>query len=546
MRFAHADDGAIWGKTVPKPRGSVTPERVLRLLLMAFLVAILTTSPSRAWWATGHKTVCQIAWQELAPATRAAIEELLGGEESSFPEACVWADEIKNAPNYRRTRPHHYINLPPDAAAIYLDRDCPPRAGCLVRAIGCHSAALRDREFPRDERIEALKFLGHFVGDVHQPLHAGYQRDRGGNDIEVELFGKRTDLHKVWDGQMLEHELERRGKPWREMAEELYRETTAEERIAWRGAQPIDWAFQSFRLAEQSAYREPAGGFYLGQDYVDRHLPVAKAQLRKAGVRLAEFLDAAFSAEATLQPQVQAGSADPVYYASTERLTGHELHKALHAIVREHERLDYRKVWEALRSTDEDPSNPANVVLVYTQRSEHKNRTQRSCLGDRNAWNREHVWPTSHGFQEKSQPAHTDLHHLRPADRTINSSRGDKDFDNGGEPHGEANDARADTDSFAPPGTVKGDVARMIFYMAVRYEGEGGEPDLEISKTVTQSGTPTLGRLCTLLSWHRQDRVDNWERRRNNRIQALQGNRNPFIDRPQWAEALWGEQCSRE
>ena len=513
---------------------------------MAFLVAMLATTPSRAWWATGHKTVCQIAWQELAPATRAALEELLGSEEGSFPEACVWADEIKNAQNYRRTRPHHYINFPPDAAAINLDRDCPPKTGCVVRAIGCNAAALRDREFSRDERIEALKFLGHFVGDVHQPLHAGYERDRGGNDIQVEFFGSRTDLHKVWDGEMLANELERNGKSWRELAEELYRETTEEERIGWRGVQPVAWAFETFQLAEQSAYREPPGGWDLGQEYVDRHLPAAKTQLRKAGLRLAEFLDAAFSTETTVTPQAQAKSVDPAYYARTNGLSGHELRKALHAIVREHERLEYRKVWDALRSTDEDPSNPANVVLLYTQRSEHKNRTQRNCLGDRNAWNREHVWPTSHGFPKKTQPAHTDLHHLRPADETINSSRGDKDFDNGGRPHRKANGARADTVSFAPPSTVKGDVARMIFYMAVRYEGEGGEPDLEISKTVTQSGTLTLGRLCTLLSWHRHDRVDNWERRRNNRIQALQGNRNPFIDRPQWADALWSEQCLPE
>ena len=534
-----------WRKSIQHSGTLFKAARVVNILTAACVLAAFAASPARAWWDVGHKVVCQIAWQEIAPSTQAAIEDLLGAPESGFPKACVWADEIKNQTKYRTTRPHHYINLPRDADAIDLGRDCPLETGCVVRAVDRHFAVLSDSESPKPRRSEALKFLAHFVGDMHQPLHAGYEADLGGNLIKVRFFGKETDLHKVWDGEMLEHHLEGSEQSWKDLAQKLHLEITQEERQEWRAAKLADWAFESFRMAKHCAYRKPSGGWKLKQKYLDRHLLPVTRQLKKAGIRLAERLDAAFSADRQAQPPVPTAYGHSEYYPCTDGLSRRPLREALHDLIKDHARLSYEQVWDALEETDADPSNPDRVILFYSRRSERKDRRD-SGSGDNDAWNREHVWPKSHGFPKESPGPYTDLHHLRPADKTVNSSRNDRDFDDSENSHKEATRAKIDSDSFEPPDTVKGDAARMIFYMAVRYEGGNCEPDLTILKTLSRSDTPTFGRLCTLLSWHRQDAVDPPEASRNDLVQALQGNRNPFIDRPEWVQAIWGEYCRKD
>ncbi|WP_404829977.1 endonuclease [Shewanella glacialimarina] len=233
------------------------------------------------------------------------------------------------------------------------------------------------------------------------------------------------------------------------------------------------------------------------------------------------------------------------YYANTNGKTGAALKASLNLIIRDHTRFTYDQVWDGLNYADEDPSNTNNVILLYTNRSEPKtNRAGMSSSLD--AWNREHVWAKSHGFPSSGQHAYTDLHHLRPADVTVNSSRGNKDFALGGSPLTEAPDNKTDADSFEPANMVKGDVARMVFYMDVRYEGgdNSGTPNLTVAKGVTGTGEALLGDLCTLLSWHIQDPVSDWERRRNNRVYEWQLNRNPFIDNPMWAEDLYSSSCN--
>ncbi len=235
----------------------------------------------------------------------------------------------------------------------------------------------------------------------------------------------------------------------------------------------------------------------------------------------------------------------PTYYVGTTGKTGAELKATLNNLLRGHVRFTYAQVWDALGYTDEDPANTNNVILLYAGRSQAKTfRAGTSTSLD--AWNREHVWAKSHGFPNESQYAHTDLHHLRPADVSINSTRSNKDFDIGGTPLTEAPENKTDSDSFEPRNAVKGDVARMMFYMDTRYEGgdETGTPDLSIANFApTGSTAPQMGKLCVLLAWHLADPVDTFEARRNNRIYELQKNRNPFIDNPQWAKAIYGSQC---
>jgi endonuclease I len=157
-----------------------------------------------------------------------------------------------------------------------------------------------------------------------------------------------------------------------------------------------------------------------------------------------------------------------------------------------------------------------------------------------NDWKREHVWAKSHGDFGTSTGPGTDLHHLRPEDASVNSTRGNKDFDNGGTPVDEAPDSLSDSDSFEPRDAVKGDVARMILYMAVRYDGTDGHPDLEPNDTVDNGSAPNIGRLSVLLQWNSEDPPDTFEQHRNHVIyDQFQHNRNPFIDHPEWAASVY-------
>ena len=210
------------------------------------------------------------------------------------------------------------------------------------------------------------------------------------------------------------------------------------------------------------------------------------------------------------------------------------------AISAGHKNLTYSEVWTALTKTDEDPNNSDNVILLYSGKSLAKmSNGSGSQSTNPDNWNREHVWPKSHGFSSSSLEAYTDIHHLRPTDISINSSRGNLDFDNSDSPLSEAPANRVDSDSFEPRDSVKGDAARMVFYMDIRYEGFDATPDLAVVDRLTSTSEAALGRLCRLLEWHNADPVDATEQERNRRIYEFQGNRNPFVDHPEWVELLY-------
>ncbi len=233
------------------------------------------------------------------------------------------------------------------------------------------------------------------------------------------------------------------------------------------------------------------------------------------------------------------------YYAETLGRTGDDLKAALNEIIRGHEDYTYTPcVWAILEEADEDPSNSANIIAFYTDRAIPKARRDRGG-NDQDAWNREHIWSKSKGFRNRGQDAHTDAHHIRAADKSVNTDRSNNDFADGGRPDDECTGCFEGDGTWEPPDRVKGDTARMMFYMAVRYEGNdnSGTPDLELVDRLTHSGEPHFGKLCTLFAWHQMDAVSAEERRRNDVVHSWQGNRNPFIDHPEFVPAIWGEAC---
>ncbi|MEU9205407.1 endonuclease [Streptomyces sp. NPDC048332] len=253
-------------------------------------------------------------------------------------------------------------------------------------------------------------------------------------------------------------------------------------------------------------------------------------------------LGATAAAAPATTPQAPARSAGPLgalddtYYQDALGKTGTALKSALHTIISDQTKLTYSQVWDALKATDEDPANASNVILLYTGSSEPKSDNG----GNTGQWNREHVWAKSHGDFGTATGPGTDIHHLRPEDVSVNSTRGNKDFDNGGTELSDAPGNYTDSDSFEPRDAVKGDVARMILYMAVRYEGDDSFADLEPNDSVSNGSAPNIGRLSVLKTWSEQDPPDAFEQRRNDVIfDRFQHNRNPFIDHPEWVGAIW-------
>ena len=252
------------------------------------------------------------------------------------------------------------------------------------------------------------------------------------------------------------------------------------------------------------------------------------------------------------------------YYSQAEGKSGIDLKESIHQIIANHNVFPYTSsntdTWDILQLSDQDPLNNDNMILVYSERSQDK--LYRDGSGNytsfengngtqNNSWNREHVWPKSHGFPNQDDIAYTDVHNLKPADRSVNSSRGTKDYDYGGQQHSEATNCLFDSDSWEVPSSVKGDIARIIFYMVVRYDPGYDHLnnifDLELVDYTTPGNTnPIFGKLSSLIQWHVSDPVDDFEKNRNEVIFGFQGNRNPFVDHPSLVSFIWGDNSSQQ
>lgn len=221
-------------------------------------------------------------------------------------------------------------------------------------------------------------------------------------------------------------------------------------------------------------------------------------------------------------------------------LQGKSLKHKLNETIDNHNPLSYKEVIEALKIIHEDPFNDNNIICFYSgwsyPKSEFGNGTE--------SWNREHIWSKSHGGFNNGSPEGTDLHHVFPTDASVNSAKNNRDFDVSNKEYidksGTTN-CYYTTYTWEPRDEVKGDVARVLFYMATRYEGKNGELDLELVDYTFSApdGEPYYGNLSTLLRWHYEDPVDKIEVKRNNLIQKIQGNRNPFIDHPEFVFLIW-------
>lgn len=261
--------------------------RVTRRLIASILLLCWSLS-AMAWGPNGHRIVGQIAENHLTDKAREGIAELVG--RASLARISTWADEIKSDPAWRHASPWHYINVPPGQTLEAARRN--PR-GDVVEAIQRFEGVLRDRGAGRKERVDALRFLVHLVGDVHQPLHAGYGSDRGGNDIRVSWFGESTNLHAVWDEHLVEHQR----LSFTEWVR-FFGHAEPGEIDAWQRATIGDWVRESramlpavYDYGGSRAAKTP----YLGYAYIFKHIDGVKLRLLQAGIRLGGLLNDIFA-----------------------------------------------------------------------------------------------------------------------------------------------------------------------------------------------------------------------------------------------------------
>lgn len=255
---------------------------LLRVACLPLL--LLTPALAHAWGPAGHRIVAELAERQLTPVARVEARHLLGVTgDRSLADVAAWADDLRDDPAqralWRATSPLHFVNFGSPDCHYDPPRDC-PGGRCVVAAIERYARVLGDRSRPVAERAEALRFVVHFVADAHQPLHAGYRRDRGGNRYQVQLDGRGTNLHALWDSPVLAS---------RHLGWQRYAALLARTPLPPPTGTPAQWSEESCRATRDA-------GIYprthvLDADYLARMRPLAERRVREAAARLAALLD---------------------------------------------------------------------------------------------------------------------------------------------------------------------------------------------------------------------------------------------------------------
>jgi hypothetical protein len=250
------------------------PINTFILLLFSIL---LSNQSSMAWGGKGHTIVAEVAFQNLDEATKKNIMKYLGN--MTLAEAANWMDDIKKDDSKDFMKPWHYINLEKGASAM-------PEGENIITALLKTMKELDNTAVLNDEEIKVrILYLFHLIGDLHQPLHVGYGSDRGGNDIKLSFYGKATNLHSIWDTEIIEN----RNMTVADVNRAAH--YTPAEISEIKAINVFEWAKQS-RGYLATAYKFRNGKIEM--DYLDTNTKAVKEQLYKAGLRLASVLEKYF------------------------------------------------------------------------------------------------------------------------------------------------------------------------------------------------------------------------------------------------------------
>lgn len=254
-----------------------------KIIFLLFFSAQFAIGSTFFWSKTGHRVIGNVAQEELSGRTRRALDRLLDGQ--SLASIANFADEIKADRRYREFSAWHYVNIPQDKA--YSDIE-PSKYGDLVTGIQKCMAMVKNENNAKEDRVFYLKMLVHLIGDLHQPMHVGRLEDKGGNDLQLQWFGNGSNLHKVWDANMINDY----GMSYTELSKSLPELDKKEIKTIQEGT-ILDWVHESQDIANK-LYDSVEIGEKLAYSYSYTWWGTVESQLQKGGLRLAKVLNELF------------------------------------------------------------------------------------------------------------------------------------------------------------------------------------------------------------------------------------------------------------
>lgn len=275
-------------------------------IIIAFSLLICTPFLI-SWGVTGHRTIGRIAENHLNAKAKAGVQALLGSQ--TLADVATWADEVRPQPEYRHTAPWHFLNLPLGLSYPEFKSQVENMTQENVySALKQCEHTLTDEDSSREQRVEALKFIVHFVGDLHQPMHISRAEDKGGNTIQLNYDGQGTNLHSLWDSKLLEHD----GLTYEQLAAQ-YDQATPEQIREWQNDPVIKWIWESYEISSKLyAEVDALNGRSIGDDYYRAHIPIVEKRIEQAGIRLAGLLNHLFDGIPAIAPAAVSGDVSGV------------------------------------------------------------------------------------------------------------------------------------------------------------------------------------------------------------------------------------------
>jgi hypothetical protein len=256
--------------------------------VLYLISAIGLTFTLLSWGFTGHRSIGRIAENNLSPKAKKTVQELLGDQ--SLADVSTWADEVRSQPEYRATASWHFLNVP--LGLNHADFQKQVEGMQTANVFSALLKAEHELLYPgtsKEKKIEALKFIVHFVGDIHQPMHISRAEDKGGNTIQLNYEGKGTNLHSLWDSKMLDHQ----GLSVEQIAEKY--KPTPKQIKQWQSTSQIDWAWESYQISSK-LYSEVDSmkTRSIDDSYYQNHIQIVNLRIEQAGIRLATILNEIF------------------------------------------------------------------------------------------------------------------------------------------------------------------------------------------------------------------------------------------------------------
>ncbi len=282
----------------------------MRIQTVTMLMVFAAAGTALAWGPDGHRAVCEIAYLHLDKAHQKEVNRLATHMQTpgplkkytSFAQGCTFPDDVRDPipafARFKQYTPWHFLNVPRTTTTITSDAGC--NDDCVLHGIDFHTAKIKDPSVSDQDRAEALLYLGHWVGDIHQPLHVSFEDDHGGGTIKpIHGIYTSSSLHSVWDSGIIKNDEKQNG--WKALAVRLSHKITADEASQWPGGTPVEWANESFQITIQPdvQYCKESGGTCgaltakgrtLQQAYQDEYQPTVEKRLEQAGIRLADII----------------------------------------------------------------------------------------------------------------------------------------------------------------------------------------------------------------------------------------------------------------